>query len=50
MNNNDISNMMNMLKNMDQRQLANGVEQLNKMLNNEDKQKLMQMLNNMNKQ
>ena len=47
MNNNDISNLMNMLQSMDKNQLANGVNQLNKMLNNEDKQKLIQMLNNM---
>ena len=47
MNNNDMSNLMNMLNNMDKQQLASGVEQLNKMLSNEDKQKIMQMLNNM---
>lgn len=49
MNNTDISNMINMLQNMDKNKLATGVEQLNKMLNTEDKQKLMQMLNNMKK-
>ena len=39
-NNNDISNLMNMLSKMDKNQLANGLNQLNQMLSNEDKQKI----------
>ena len=46
MNNNDISNLMNMLSKMDKTQLANGVSQLNQILSNEDKQKIIQALNN----
>lgn len=49
-NNNDISNLMNMLSKMDKNQLANGLNQLNQMLSNEDKQKIMQALNNKGKQ
>lgn len=49
MNNNDFSNLINMFGKMDKNQLANSVNQLNKILSNEDKQKIMQMLNNQNK-
>ena len=45
MNNNDISNLMNMLNKMDKNQLQNGLNQLNKMLSNEDKQKIFNALN-----
>ena len=38
-----------MISNMDKNQLANGINQLNKMLSNEDKQKIMQALNNQNR-
>ena len=48
MNNSDVSNLMRMLNNMDQKQLANGIEQLNKILSNEDKMKLMQALKGKN--
>ena len=46
MNNNDISNLMNMLSNMDQSQISEGVSKLNSILSEEDKKKIMQMLNN----
>lgn len=49
MNNNDVSNLMNMLNKMDKNQLANGLNQLNQILSNEDKMKIMQALNNKNK-
>ncbi len=49
MNNNDISNLINMINKMDKNQLANGINQLNKMLSNEDKQRIIQALNNQNK-
>ena len=45
MNNNDISNLMNMLNKMDKNQLQNGLSELNKMLSNEDKQKIFNALN-----
>ena len=45
MNNNDVSNLMNMLNKMDKNQLANGLNQLNQILSNEDKQKIIQALN-----
>ena len=47
MNNNDISNLMQMLGKMDKNQLANGMNKLNQMLSPEDKQKIMQAFNNM---
>lgn len=46
MNNNDISNLINMISKMDKNQLANGINQLNQMLSNEDKQRIIQALNN----
>ena len=49
MNNNDISSLMNMLSKMDKKQLASGLNQLNKVLSNEDKQKIIQALNNQKK-
>ena len=44
MNNNDMSNLLNMLSKMDKNQLASGLNQLNSMLSNEDKQKIIQAL------
>ena len=49
MNNNDISGLINMLNKMDKKQLADGINQLNQILSNEDKQKIIQTLNNQNK-
>lgn len=49
MNNNDITNLMNMIGKMDKNQLANSLNQLNGMLSNEDKKKIMQALNSMKK-
>ena len=46
MNNNDLSNLINMFSKMDKNQLANSVNQLNQILSNEDKQKIMQILKN----
>lgn len=48
MNNNDISYLMNMLGKMDKNQLQSGINQLNKMLSEEDKKRIMQALNNQN--
>ena len=45
MNNNDISYLMNMISNMDQKQLSNSINQINQMLSAEDKKKLIQALN-----
>lgn len=45
MNNNDISYLMNMISNMDQKQLSNSISQINQMLSPEDKRKLIQALN-----
>ncbi len=49
MNNNDMSNLLNMISKMDKNQLASGLSQLNSMLSNEDKQKIIQALNNLKK-
>ena len=49
MNNNDISVFINMISKMDKNQLANGINQLNQILSNEDKQRIIQALNNQNK-
>ena len=49
MNNNDISELINMINKMDKNQLANGINQLNHMLSNEDKQRIIKALNNQNK-
>lgn len=46
MNNNDISSLLNMISNMDQKQLSNSINQLNSMLSSEDKKKIMQALKN----
>lgn len=46
MNNNDISNLMNMLNKMDKNQLQNGLSQLNQILSDEDKKRLLNALNN----
>lgn len=48
MNNNDISYLMNMLNNMDKKQLSNGLNQLNQILSPEEKQKIIQALNSKN--
>lgn len=45
MNSNDISYLMNMISNMDQKQLSNSINQINQMLSPEDKKKLIQALN-----
>lgn len=50
MNNNDISNLINMINNMDKNQLSNGINQLNHILSNEDKKRIIQALNNQKKQ
>ena len=46
MNNNDLTNLINMISKMDKNQLANGVNQLNKMLSDDDKKRIIQALNN----
>jgi len=49
MNNNDMSNLLNMISKMDKNQLASGLNQLNSILSNEDKQKIIQALNGFKK-
>lgn len=49
MNNNDITNLMNMLNKMPPQQLNNMATQLSKNLSNEDRQKLIQVLNSLKK-
>lgn len=49
MNNNDMSNLLNMISKMDKNQLASGLNQLNSMLSNEDKLKIIQALNGFKK-
>ena len=49
MNNNDISYLMNMLNNMDQKQVTNSLEKLNQILGPEEKKKIIQPLNNQKK-
>lgn len=52
MNNNniDMAKLMNMLSNMDKKDLEKGMQQLNQVLNSNDKQKIIDNLkNNMNK-
>ena len=49
MNNTDMSYLINMISKMDKNQLANGINQLNQMLSNEDKAKIMQALSKYNK-
>lgn len=46
MNNNDLTNLINMISKMDKNQLTNGVNQLNKMLSDDDKKRIIQALNN----
>ncbi len=48
MNNNNISmsNLLNMISQMDKNQLSTSINKLNQMLSDEDKAKLMQALNN----
>lgn len=46
MNNNDISNLMNILNKMDKNQIQNGLSQLNQILSDEDKKRLLNALNN----
>lgn len=49
-NNMDISKLMSALSKMDKKDLENGIQQLNQVLNSGDKQKIMdQLKNNMNK-
>lgn len=50
MNNNDMSNLINMLSKMDKNQLMNNVNKINQMLSPEEKQKIIQAFNNQNKQ
>lgn len=45
MNNNDLTHLMSMISNMDQKQLSNSINQINQMLSPEDKRKLIQALN-----
>lgn len=49
MNNNDISYLMNLLNNMDQKQVTNSLEKLNQILGPEEKKKIIQALNNQKK-
>ena len=49
MNNNDMSYLINMISRMDKNQLANGINQLNQILSDEDKKKLIQVLGQMPK-
>ena len=44
-NNTDLSYLMNMISNMDQKQLSNSINQINQMLRPENKKKLIQALN-----
>lgn len=48
MNNNDISNLMNVLSKMDKNQLQNGLNQLNNLISSEDKKKIMDAFNSKN--
>ena len=45
----NMSNLLNMIHNMDKNQLNNTVNQLNTMLSNEDKSKLINLLKNNSK-
>ena len=45
MNNSDISNLINILGQMDKNQLSNGINKLNQILTPEEKQKLNDILN-----
>ena len=45
-----MSNLINMISQMDKNQLANSINQLNQMLSNEDKMKIMQALKKQSKQ
>lgn len=46
MNNNDISNLINMMGSLDKNKLSEGLNKINQILTPEEKQKLMQILNN----
>ena len=48
MNNNDISNLMNVLSKMDKNQLQNGLNQLNNLISSEDKKKIIDAFNSKN--
>lgn len=48
MNNNDISNLINMIGNFDKNKLSEGLNKINRILTPEEKQKLMQILNSKN--
>ena len=41
MNNNDMSNLLNMISKMDKNQLMSNMNKINQMLSNEDKQKIL---------
>ena len=47
MNNNYMSNLMNMLNKMDKNQLMSNINKINQMLSPEDKQKIMQVIYNL---
>ncbi len=49
MNNNDISNFINLLNNMDKNKLNQSINQLNQILSNEDKKRIIDALNNQRK-
>ena len=49
MNNNDMTNLLNMISKMDKNQLMNNMNLLNQMLSNDEKQKIIQALNTQNK-
>ena len=49
MTNNDISNLLNMINNMDKNQLTKGINQLNQILSNEEKKRIIDVLNNQKK-
>ena len=46
MNNSDISSLINMLGQMDKKQLASGINKLNQILSPEEKQELYNLLDN----
>ena len=46
MNNNDISYLLNLLNNMDKKDLEKGLNQINQILGPEEKEKIIKALNN----
>ena len=48
MNNNDMSNLINMLNKMDKNELMSNINKLNQMISPEDKKKILQAFNNQN--